>query len=495
MKKVAVIAVIGGGVLFLALATYFFLPSLFGLTGQTLLSIDEIPVVDSPEEIVIEETPAPNEPSEIDFRIMDYSPWKDSESQSVSSNIVVTFSEAINPETVNEETFIVKDERGSMVAGVITSDQTKKIWTFNPSSLDSNSKYSVTITNNIQDFWGNSLLADFMWSFETGSRGGGGSSGSAPTTPVLTTITLTPSSANLSLSSTLQLNVTSLDQNNNPIATTISYNSSNSTVASVNASGFVEALAIGNTTITGSSGGINDTTFIRVIGPSGPAPVFLGEAEGFAVISKAAISSVPTSVITGNVGISPAAGTFITGLTCAEVNGTTYGPVGEGGGDMGACIDVSTAYMDTVIGNMETAFTNATARALDVTLGGSIGSLTLTPGVYFTAVSLDIPTDVTLDCQGNENGTFIFQIGGDLTMASSTEVILIENCQAKNVFWAVSGTTDIGGGVGTESIFRGTVLGGPATTEITVVTGSTVIGRLLGEKTVALDANTVTVTL
>ena len=51
----------------------------------------------------------------------------------------------------------------------------------------------------------------------------------------------------------------------------------------------------------------------------GPAPVVMGTAANFRVLAQSAISSVPTSAITGEVGLFPAAGTFITGLTCPEV--------------------------------------------------------------------------------------------------------------------------------------------------------------------------------
>ncbi|MEX2027987.1 MAG: hypothetical protein WD988_00625 [Candidatus Curtissbacteria bacterium] len=46
----------------------------------------------------------------------------------------------------------------------------------------------------------------------------------------------------------------------------------------------------------------------------------LGAAASFAVLAGSLISNVPTSVITGDVGLSPASGSSITGLTAAEVS-------------------------------------------------------------------------------------------------------------------------------------------------------------------------------
>ena len=55
-----------------------------------------------------------------------------------------------------------------------------------------------------------------------------------------------------------------------------------------------------------------------------PPTVALHTSDNFAPIAGSGISDVPTSTIKGDVGLSPAAGTFYTGLTCAEVSGAVY---------------------------------------------------------------------------------------------------------------------------------------------------------------------------
>ncbi len=224
-----------------------------------------------------------------------------------------------------------------------------------------------------------------------------------------------------------------------------------------------------------------------------PATVNLGEAGNFAVLSKVAISDTsPTAtVITGDIGVSPLPPTSITGLACSEVVGTIH-VVSPGGATL-ACQTVDPAYLTPTILEMEAAYTDALSRASNAGLPGSLGGLTLTPGVYTTAGGVLIPTDVTLDCTSTgPSGVFIFRIAGTLDLSANTNVNLIGGCQSANIFWAVAGTTSIGGGVGTESTFEGTVLGGPATSEIAVVTGSTINGRLLGQKGIALDQNIIT---
>ena len=58
--------------------------------------------------------------------------------------------------------------------------------------------------------------------------------------------------------------------------------------------------------------------------------VQLGTATPFAVLACSAVTDVPTSSITGDVGLSPAAGTNYAGLTQAEVTGTIYSTDGTG---------------------------------------------------------------------------------------------------------------------------------------------------------------------
>jgi hypothetical protein len=50
----------------------------------------------------------------------------------------------------------------------------------------------------------------------------------------------------------------------------------------------------------------------------------LGAAGNYAILAKSAVSNVPTSAITGHVGLSPAAASFITGFSLTLDAGGTY---------------------------------------------------------------------------------------------------------------------------------------------------------------------------
>src|SRR3990172_12767279 len=77
------------------------------------------------------------------------------------------------------------------------------------------------------------------------------------------------------------------------------------------------------------------------------------------------------------------------------------------------------AKMTAAVSDMEIAYTDAAGRTLpDYTeLGaGDISGMTLTPGLYKWGTGVSINNGVTLNCQGNSNAVFIFQISQDLTV-------------------------------------------------------------------------------
>jgi len=103
--------------------------------------------------------------------------------------------------------------------------------------------------------------------------------------------------------------------------------------------------------------------------------------------------------------------------------------------------------------------------------------------VYKWGTGLLIPTDVTLD--GDATDVWIFQIAQGLTMSSGASINLTGGALAKNVFWQVSGSVDIG----TTADIAGVVL---CQTAITLRTGASASGRLLAQTAVTMDSNIVT---
>lgn len=250
---------------------------------------------------------------------------------------------------------------------------------------------------------------------------------------------------------------------------------------------------------TGGEGATDDTSAASDAGstqgegstdtddPPGPAlGVELGAAGDFAILAKSGISSVPTSAITGDMGISPAAATFITGfsLTADASNVFSTSPQVVGSVYASDYAPPTPSNLTTAVGDMETAFTDAAGRAPDVTeLGaGDIGGMTLAPGVYQWGTGLLIPTDVELS--GSDTDVWIFQVAQDLTMSSGVSIGLSGGAQPENIYWQVAGRVDIG----TTAHCEGIVL---TQTSVTLGTGASINGRLLAQTAVSMDANTV----
>jgi hypothetical protein len=195
---------------------------------------------------------------------------------------------------------------------------------------------------------------------------------------------------------------------------------------------------------------------------------------------------VPTSVVTGNVALSPMAASFITGFDLTADSTNTFSTSHQVTGKVYAAdyTAPTASNLTTAITNMGTAFTDAAGRAPDVTeLGaGNIGGMTLVAGVYKWGTGLLIPTDVHL--VGSATDVWVFEIAQDLTMSSAASIVLGGGALAKNIVWQVSGLVDLG----TTAHFEGVIL---CQTGITLRTGASINGRLLAQTAVIIDGSTI----
>jgi hypothetical protein len=216
-------------------------------------------------------------------------------------------------------------------------------------------------------------------------------------------------------------------------------------------------------------------------------PVALGHAGDFVMLAKSAISTVPTSAITGDIGLSPAAASFIVGfsLSADATNVFSTSPQITGRAYAANYAVPTPSNLTTSVSDMMLAFTDAAGRAPDVTeLGaGNIGGTTIARGVYRWGTGLLIPSDVTLT--GSATDVWVFQIAQDLTIASGATVRLSGGALAKNIFWQVAGRVE----VGTTAHLEGIVI---SQTAIALRTGASINGRLLAQTDISIDGSTVT---
>jgi len=212
-------------------------------------------------------------------------------------------------------------------------------------------------------------------------------------------------------------------------------------------------------------------------------PVTLGLSGGFAILSYAGISNTGPTVINGNVGVSPLAGSYMTGFGSPNVVGTMYGV--DATGPSGSV--PYPAMLTVAMGDVTIAYNDAAGRTVDpIAVSGNLGGRTLYSGLYKSNGALEISAgDLTLDAQGDINAVWIFQIASNFNMTSGRQIFLTGGAKASNVFWQTGSAASIG----TTAKMKGTII---AYTTITFATGASLEGRALARTAaVTLQSNVI----
>lgn len=215
--------------------------------------------------------------------------------------------------------------------------------------------------------------------------------------------------------------------------------------------------------------------FALVLQIKAATAVNLGSADNFAVLAGSAITATTPSVVTGDVGLSPSAGTSYTGLTTAMVTGTIYavdatGPAGASGNNATLVNAAKSALVSAYIDAAGQTLPSVTTVTESTTNSFNITGTTLAPGIYKSPSTMGITGTLTLN--GSATDIWIFQAGSSLTTASAANIVLTGGAQACNVFWQVGSSATLGTG----TLLKGNIL---ALASITDNGGSTVSGRLL----------------
>lgn len=199
------------------------------------------------------------------------------------------------------------------------------------------------------------------------------------------------------------------------------------------------------------------------------AQTSLGTAQTFAVLGGSTVTNTGSSVLTGDLGVSP--GGSITGFPPGTRTGTTH------------AADATSLQAQSDLVTQYNALTG-TACTADLT-GQDLGGKTLTPGVYCFSSSAQLTGTLTLDAQGNADSVFIFKTGSTLTTASGSSVAMINSGNPCGVAWQIGSSATIG----TTTTFLGNLI---ALTSITLNTGANITGRALARNgAVTLDTNNI----
>ena len=423
----------------------------------------------------------------------------------INSKIGATFGEGMDPLTITNANFTLKDSAsGAAVPGTVSYSGVNALFT-PASNLATSTGYTATIkggAGGVKDLAGNTLAADFVWSFTTAAA-------ADTTLPVVTSTNPGNLATNVALNSTVK---STFSEAIDPLTiNTASFRLAGPGAASVTGTVGYNALAktatftptaplAASTAYTATiTTGIKDlagnalatqkewsfTTVAAIV--HGPSPVLLGTAGNYVILAETGVSTVPGSAVTGDIGLSPAATTYLTGFSLTMV-GTTAAISPQVTGSLYAAdmTAPTSTYLTTAVTDMGTAYTDAAGRPtpdfLDLGVG-EIGGQTLSPGLYNWTTGVTVSSDVFIS--GGPNAVWIFQIPGNLSISPAKKVFLSGGAQAKNIFWQVAGTVNIG----TTAHFEGIIL---SQTSITLETGASMNGRALAQSAVILDASTVT---
>ena len=411
------------------------------------------------------------------------------------STIRATFSVAMDSASISAATFTL---RNGLVAVPAVVTYTGTVATLTPTGiLGANTLYTATISTGAKNVGGIALIAPYTWNFTTGA---------VPTVP--TVLSTNPANNATGVSRTPAITVTFSEAMDPATLTATTFTLRNGLVAvpgvvtktSTTATLTPSSTLASNTLLTAtvSTGaknlaGIglatayswNFTTAATSV--NGPAIVNLGTAGNFVILAKSGVSTTGTTAVVGDVGLSPAAATFLTGFAIIAPPTTSASSAQVTGLLYAADYDPPTPTMlTTAVLDMQTAFTDAAGRTLpDFTelAAGNIQGLNLTPGLYKWGTGVQIPSAVTLT--GGANAVWIFQIAQDLTVGNGAIVTLAGGAQAKNVFWQVAGQATLG----TTADFKGIIL---SQTLISMNTGTIMLGRALAQTAVTLNATQIT---
>src|ERR1700727_819187 len=126
----------------------------------------------------------------------------------------------------------------------------------------------------------------------------------------------------------------------------------------------------------------------------------LGTAQSFAVLGGSAVTNTGPTIITGDLGVSP--GTAITGFPPGVV--------------IGGAIHAADAVALQAQNDTTTAYNELAGQPCNTTflVPTDIGGMTLIPGVYCFASSVQLTGTLTLNAGGNGNAVWIFKVGSTL---------------------------------------------------------------------------------
>jgi hypothetical protein len=404
-----------------------------------------------------------------------------------NTQIGVSFSEAMNPLSVTNQTFLLTNATtGAPVSGVLSYAGVNAV--FVPLSiLDASTRYTVTVkggAGGVSDQAGNAMLNDFSISWTTAAD-------AAALDTIAPTIVLVSPADLATAVSTSSLITATFDEAMNPLTLTnasfkvdgvtgnVTINALSKTVtftpaaALANSTTYTATVSTGATDLAGNALASNKVwTFTTQAAPIVLPEINLVTAAPYGTFGgTAGMTNMGTlTQVNGDIGTTATGTSMITGFhdTLGDIYTETPANLGAVNGKIYSCTNSVTG--PTSAGTNAVSCAKATQARLDAQAaylalaampaganpGGNLANLTLLPGTYTApAGSFMIQGgNLTLDAQGNANAVWVFQMATTLTVggpgaAFPQSIVLAGGAQAKNVFWQVGSFATInaaGGG-------------------------------------------------
>jgi hypothetical protein len=444
--------------------------------------------------------------------------------------VSATFSEPMNPATINPTNFTLQDASGNTVAGIVAYAAVGNTLVFIPSAnLVADTLYTATITTGVTDLSGNALATAYTWTFTTLNT-----TNTTPPELVSTDPASAATDVPLNQAVTAQFNeamnpltiststFTLTGPGSTTIAGTVSYDPVNfiatftPTTNLLASTQYTANITSGATNLTGnplSTTGSVQNPWIFTTGAAastgylGPTISMFGGFAGSAGMTNTGL----TTVIHGDSGTTATGYSSYTGFhdnsviiggvaectyteTTANiglVTGTIYSPLVSTSDACpleGTAADIATAQAALL--EATTDYTTLQGLPSTAALPAELGNLTLAPGVYTNSSPGGVGiTTGPLTLSGGPNDVWVFQIAASLTVglpATPVDINLTGGALASNVYWVVAGTgvylEPSGGGT-----FEGTII---ASNFIHVSTAANVNPVTVNGRLISLNAST-----
>lgn len=445
--------------------------------------------------------------------VTDSTPDDEATAVAVTAAVNVTFSAAMDADTINDTTFTVTGPGDTAVEGDVTYSAANMTATFVPASdLEFDTIYTATVTTDAENATGEPLASAHTWTFTTVAdeevpvfieatdtnpidENTGVCTNktiSATFGDALEPSTIVSPALNFTVVETLTSSAVDGDVSLDAEGTTATFTPD----ASLDPD--LEYTATVTTDVEDLEGNSLEEELVWTFTTSEAfcqETITLGATEPYGVLSNTGVTlgGGPNSTtglrVDGDVGIFPAGACI--GCDTSTVSGV---------------IEIGTTAAQDAITALEAAYDEATNLATSVCTLIDSGVLTtnpsaacgggadgvFSPGLYWSGSSIAIPAGgtITLDGGNDNDAVFIFQSESTInTIGGDTHMILQNGAQAKNVFWVAQSSATIGG---TDSDFAGTIL---ALIGITVNTGTDMDGRALarGAEVIVQDDALITV--